>query len=63
MTKAPRRKLHYGINALTSGQVAAIVRQHFPRAKGERVNELAKAVIGGAHRQVTPRLPRKTQRG
>jgi hypothetical protein len=46
--------------ALTSGQVAAIVRQHIPRAKGGRVNELAKGVIGGAHRAISPR---KIQRG
>ena len=33
MSKAQRRKLHYGINRLTADQVAAIVRQQFPRAK------------------------------
>lgn len=62
-TKAGRRRLHQGLNDLTKGEVAAIVLQTFPRAKGTRVDELAKQVIAGAHRQVSPRLPRKSPRG
>jgi|ERR1700722_16416890 hypothetical protein len=60
MTKAQRRKLHGAINELTGTQVAAIVRQEFPRAKGDKINALAKAVVAKAHRQISPRLPRKT---
>ena len=60
MSRAQRRKLHYGINRLTADGVAAIVRQQFPRAKNAKMDELAKAVIANAHRQVSPR---KAQRG
>ncbi|MGA8441901.1 MAG: hypothetical protein WB762_03655 [Candidatus Sulfotelmatobacter sp.] len=60
MTKAGRRKLHQAINSLGNDQVAAIVRQNFPRAKGARVDELAKRAVAGAHRMVSPR---KIQRG
>jgi hypothetical protein len=58
--KAERRKLHQAINDLGHEQVAGIVRQSFPRAKDARLDQLAKAVIANAHRQVSPR---KTQRG
>jgi len=60
MSKVQRRKLHAAINNLTAGEVASIVRQEFPRAKGTRLDALAKAAIANAHRQVSPR---KTQRG
>jgi hypothetical protein len=60
MNKAERRKTHQAINSLTSDQVAAIVKQTFPRVKRARIDELAKAVLANAHRQVSPRLPRKT---
>jgi hypothetical protein len=62
-TKARRRKLHRDINALTGGQVAAIVKQEFPRAKGTKIDQLAKAVIAKAHRQVSPRALPRMQRG
>jgi hypothetical protein len=61
MSKEERRKTHQAINRLTSDQVAAIVKQNFPRVKRSRIDELAKAVIANAHRQVSPRLPRKTR--
>jgi hypothetical protein len=60
MTKAERRKLHQAINSLNSGQVATIVRQNFPRAKGKKIDQLAKGIIANAHRQISPR---KQQRG
>jgi ribosomal protein L11 len=60
MSKAERRKTHQAINSLTSDQVAAIVKQNFPRVKRARVNELAKRVVANAHRIVSPR---KIQRG
>ncbi|MGD1082496.1 MAG: hypothetical protein ABR881_29620 [Candidatus Sulfotelmatobacter sp.] len=60
MTKAERRKIHHAINGLSHDQVAAIVRRNFPQAKGARVDEMAKQVIAGAHRQVSPQ---KIQRG
>jgi hypothetical protein len=52
--------MHAAINELTGNQVAAIVRQEFPRAKGGKIDQLAKAVIANAHRIVSPR---KTPRG
>jgi hypothetical protein len=61
MNKSQRRKLHAAINELTGNQVAAIVQKEFPRAKGGRIDQLAGDVI--ANRQVSPRLPRKIQRG
>jgi hypothetical protein len=60
VTKVERRKIHQAINNLTSEEVAAIVRRNFPRPRGSRIDALAKQVIAGAHRQVSPR---KTQRG
>jgi hypothetical protein len=60
MNKVQRSKLHRSINGLTGSQVAAIVQKEFPRAKGGKIDQLAKAVIANAHRQVSPRLPRKT---
>jgi hypothetical protein len=55
MTKQTRRKLHAAINRLSNQKVAAIVRQNFPGARGAKVDELAKLVIAGAHRMVSPR--------
>jgi len=55
MTKAQRRKLHAAINSLGYQRVADIVKKQFPRAKGPKVNVLAKAAISDAHRQVSPR--------
>lgn len=60
MNKAQRGRLHLAINGLTGTQVAAIVQKEFPRAKGGKIDALARAVIAKAHRQVSPRLPRKT---
>jgi hypothetical protein len=60
--KAQRRKTHAAINGLNHQDVAAIVRDQFPGARGERLNSLAKVVIAKAHRIVSPRLPR-IQRG
>jgi hypothetical protein len=60
MSKATRAKLHHAINALTGTQVASIVRKEFPKAKGGKIDQLAKAVIANAHRIVSPR---KTPRG
>ncbi|MGA9509532.1 MAG: hypothetical protein WBV55_13020 [Candidatus Sulfotelmatobacter sp.] len=57
--KSGRRKLHAAVNDLSSETVAAIVRQNFPRAKGKRIDQLAKAVISNAHRQVSPRKPQR----
>jgi hypothetical protein len=55
MTKAQRRKLHAAINSLGHQQVANIVRKEFPKAKGLRIDSMAKAVVANAHRQVSPR--------
>jgi len=63
MNKAQRRKTHAAINGLSYQDVAGIVQGQFPRAKDARIDQLAKMVIANAHRQVSPRLPRKTQRG
>jgi len=60
MSKAERRETNQAINRLTSDQVAAIVKQRFPRVKRAGIDDLAKAIIANAHRQVSPRLPRKT---
>jgi hypothetical protein len=54
VTKAQRRKLHRSINGLSPQDVAGIVKQSFPRAKGGKIDQLAKAVIANAHRQVSP---------
>jgi hypothetical protein len=61
-TKARRRKLHRSINGLSNDQVALLVRQQFPKAKGTKIDALAKMAIAKAHRIVSPRLPR-IQRG
>jgi hypothetical protein len=63
MNKSQRRKLHAAINDVTSSQVATIVRQNFPRAKSAKLNELAKAAIANAHRQISPRTLPRIQRG
>ena len=55
MNKAERRKTHRAINALSHEEVADIVKKTFPRLKGSRIDELAKAAIATAHRQVSPR--------
>lgn len=60
MNKEQRRKTHHEINGLTHEQVAAIVRHTFPRVKAEHVDGLAKKIIAGAHKMISPR---KTQRG
>lgn len=60
MNKTQRAKLHRSINGLSPQDLAGIVKQSFPKAKGGRIDQLAKAVIAKAHRQVSPRLPRKT---
>lgn len=60
MNKSQRAKVHRAINDLTHEEVATIVKQEFPRAKGARIDQLAKAAIANAHRQISPR---KTQRG
>lgn len=52
ITKQSRRDLHAAINELTHDEVAAIVRQQYPRIK---LDEVAKAAIAGAHRIVSPR--------
>jgi|HubBroStandDraft_1064217.scaffolds.fasta_scaffold00518_18 hypothetical protein len=56
-TKAQRRRLHGAINALGHEDVAAIVRGSFPGIRAAKLNQIAKAVIPGAHRQVSPRPP------
>jgi hypothetical protein len=58
-TKSGRRKLHSAINDLSPETVAGIVRQSFPRVKGSKIDQLAKAVISNAHRQVSPRKPQR----
>jgi hypothetical protein len=64
MNKAGRRKLHSAINGLSHEDVAAMVRSSFPGIRAGKVNQVAKGVIAGAHRAVSPRgQPRKTQRG
>jgi hypothetical protein len=60
MNKAQRSKLHRSINGLSPQDLAGIVKQSFPRTKGGKIDALAKAVVARAHRQVSPRLPRKT---
>lgn len=54
-SKQSRRDLHVAINALTRDEVAAIVREQYPRATGKRVDELAREMIGEAHRLVSPK--------
>jgi hypothetical protein len=63
MTTNQRRDLHRTINSLTPDQVAAIVRKTHPRVRAGQVDAIAKRMIAGAHRQVSPRLPRKIPRG
>jgi hypothetical protein len=58
MKKKTRRDLHAAINALTHEQVAQIIKRQYPRAKGERIDELAKKMIGEAHRIISPRNQR-----
>jgi len=60
VNKAQRGKLHRAINGLTGNQVAGIVQKECPRAKGGKIDQLAKAVVANAHRIVSPR---KIQRG
>jgi hypothetical protein len=60
MTKAQRAKLHRSINGISPQDVAGIVKQSFPRSKGAKLDQLAKALIANAHRIVSPR---KTPRG
>ena len=50
MNKARRGKLHRAINDLTHEDLAAIVKQEFPRAKGPKINTLAKQIMANAHR-------------
>jgi hypothetical protein len=59
VNRAQREKLHRAINGLSGNQIAAIVQKEFPRAKTGKIDALARAVIAKAHRQVSPRLPRK----
>jgi histone H3/H4 len=54
-TKQTRRDLHEAINALSRAEVAEIVKKEFPRAGRKRVDELAKEMVGEAHRLVSPR--------
>ena len=54
-TLSSRRKLHIAINALTHAEVAAIVRQQYPRARGKEIDELARQMVGQAHSLVSPR--------
>jgi hypothetical protein len=61
--KAERRRLHRALNNLSRAQVADIVKQAYPGAKGARIDTLAKSVISDAHGKVSPRLPRKIPRG
>ncbi len=55
MTKAERRQLHDALNDLSRKEVAAIVRQSFPQARGARIDALARRVIAGAHAEVSPK--------
>lgn len=55
MRKKARRTLHAAINALTHDEVAEIVKKAHPRARGARLDELAKHAIARAHRIVSPR--------
>jgi ribosomal protein L11 len=63
MTKKQRAKLHAAINSLSTDEVASIVRQQFPKAKGPKIDELAKQIVSGAHRRVSPRTLPRMQRG
>jgi hypothetical protein len=60
MTKSQRRNLHRAINALTPEEVGAIVRRTYRLKNGQGTDAIAKRVIAAAHRQVSPRAPRKT---
>ena len=55
MNKTERRKIHRAINHLTHDEIAEIVKKAHPRARGARLDELAKAAIAEAHRLVSPR--------
>jgi hypothetical protein len=59
MTKSQRRNMHRAINALTPEELAAIVRRTYQGVKASRIDGLARTVIAAAHRQVSPRPPRK----
>jgi hypothetical protein len=59
MTKSQRRKIHEHINAISREDLADLVRQNFPRARGKRIDELAKQILNATHRQVSPRGPAK----
>jgi hypothetical protein len=59
MNKAQRGKLHRAINGISPQDVAGIVKQSFPRAKGGKIDQLAKAVLSrthtGSHLRAKPR--------
>jgi ribosomal protein L11 len=63
MTKKQRANLHAAINSLTLDEVAGIVREQFPKAKSSRIDALAKQIVSGAHREVSPRTLPRMQRG
>lgn len=63
MKKADRKRLHAAINSISAAEIASIIQQQFPRAKGPKIDALAKQVIAGAHRQVSPRTLPRMQRG
>jgi hypothetical protein len=63
MNKAQRGKLHRAINGISPQDVAGIVKQSFPRAKGGKIDQLAKAVVANAHRIASPRKTRAANTG
>jgi hypothetical protein len=62
MNKTQRAKLHRSINGLSPQDLAGIVEQSFLRAKGGKIDQLARVVIARAHRQVWPASSAQTSR-
>jgi 16S rRNA C1402 N4-methylase RsmH len=56
--KEARKTAHDIINQISHAEVAAIVRQYFPRTRGKRLDALAKQIIADTHRLISPRKQR-----
>lgn len=61
MNKRERRQWHGLINKLSHPEVAALVHQLYPDARGRRVDRIAKLLIEDAHRSISPRKEKKTE--
>lgn len=54
MNKEQRRKMHEAINNLSHEEVRSIVRTAYPKATGEKMDELAKKIVSLAHEKISP---------